>query len=102
LNPLLNEYVPNYADAMRWFDDESLELIGGSMCIGCKAGTWLIKESLNNKLVKDAMVEIGIAICHSPIGTKLNPFSSLVCRGVIEQQFGEAIFPVIFDKMLSE
>ena len=27
LNPLLNEYSPNYTAAKKWFDDESLELI---------------------------------------------------------------------------
>ena len=101
MNPLLDD-VPNYADAKRWLNDESLQLLSGAECIGCKAGTWLVKESLNNKVIKDAMVEIGILICKTPLVTDRMPFSSVICRGVVEQQFGESIFPIIFDKMLSE
>ena len=94
--------VPNYADAKRWLDDESLELLMGTACMSCRAGTWLIKESLNHDVVKEAMTELGIMICKTPLVTSRMPFSSVICRGVVEQQFGDMIFPVIFDKMLSE
>ena len=49
------------------------------------------------------MIDIGIFICsETPLVTDRMPFSSDICRGVIEQQFGDAVFPVIFEKMLSE
>jgi hypothetical protein len=64
-------------------------------CDACKLGSWTIRETLGRKHVQNLVTDLVIGICAYVIEDF--GFKREVCPGLIRQQVGDSILPILTD-----
>ena len=68
--------------------------------MACKASTAAVSEALGNPVSHLALVEGGKLLCDLFI-EHTTPYSRQNCPGIIRQQWGEEILPMLTDQLLN-
>lgn len=72
----------------------------GIECSACKLGAWTFRETIGRKHVQNLITDAVIVICGyfvEDFGFKRD-----VCPGIIKQQVGDSILPILGDKLADE
>jgi len=69
-------------------------------CTTCKWGTWFLRETIGSDLLSPLIVKIGEVGCRFVI--PYVGYDPNTCPGIIKQQFGLSILPIITHELLSE
>jgi len=70
-------------------------------CDACKAASWTLRTLLGNEVSRFLLTGIAKVLC-IPITVFFLDYDPVICPGTIDQQFRDAILPVIVDDILSE
>jgi hypothetical protein len=66
-------------------------------CDACKLGSWTIRETIGRKHVQNVITDLAIGLCAYVIEDF--GFKREVCPGIIKQQFGDSILPILTDQL---
>lgn len=76
-------------------------LFGEASCMACKGMTKTTSFLLSNPLSHAFLVEAGRLLCELLL-KRISGFKADTCPGIIRQQWGEQILPMITDQLLDE
>jgi hypothetical protein len=73
---------------------------GKAKCDVCKTTTWTVRETLGNKYVEKLIVDFIIFGCGFFIEDF--GFDKSTCPGIIKQQVGDSIYPIVTEQLFAE
>ena len=105
MNDLLTEIstasvIPAMPDRNQVFDainpfPEYASIKTSAECGVCRWGSWVAREILGNPLTHEFLIGGGRVLC--PLFIGFAGFKRSACQGIIDQQWGESILPLITD-----
>lgn len=100
MTPNIPEFqdVEKISEALAQYGGEYIQMMG---CNTCKNFSWGVKTFLDNMLFKSISSDIGVQGCKY-ILPMFSPYKAETCPGIIDQQWNQALFPIIFEMLLSE